>query len=96
MNDPNDEIRNLLLKAMGEKCWEEFHTKIINTAMLLQQGLIREDTVHDFITKPLSEWMKELTAEQRASLRRSIEIDREIKGIIVDAVWAIQRKRREA
>ena len=96
LNSSIDETRSLLVGVVGEKCWKELGTKIINTATLLHGGIIREDTAYDLVTKPLSKWMKELSTEQRTILRQSIEIDRAVKGIIIDAIWAVQRRCREA
>jgi len=87
MSDLPEKSKALLIKTMGgKKEWEEFLSRLVNTAAMFHAGVVKENTVDELVTRPLSQWLMSMTPEQRRELRASLEVDMIVRDIFLKAL----------
>lgn len=87
MSELPESAKKLLIESMGGKeKWEEFLSQLINTAAMFHVGVVKESTVDELVTRPLAEWLKNLSTEQRKELQSSLEVDMIVRDIFLEAL----------
>ena len=86
MNDPLNELEELLSRKLLSGDWNHFKSSLVNAACLLQQGIAGPKTIDQMVFHPLTDWLTNLTPEEMDRIKELIKIDITMKGIMLDAI----------